>query len=194
SLPAVGISQPVGQELMRLRSEHIVVLGGTAVEPETGTTKGVAVARAAAGYALGPTPPEVTTIRGENAVTTAASAARRFPSFGRVVYVVSEFDAASAINTAVLLARTPGPVLVTRHDEVPVATAKALARLLPHQIVIVGGTRAISSDVAARLGRYAGALAPVLVTRVDTDPRETSATVAAGFPEKVGEAYLVSLA
>lgn len=191
SRPVVGISQVVALELARLRPGNIIVLGGAESTPDT-------VVRAASGFVprepRAPASLEVTVVRGQDPVETAAAAALRFPARGPVAYVIGENDAAGAINAAVLFARTGGPVLVTGEAEVPSETARALARLTPRQVVLVADPSVVSDEVAVQLGRYAGVAAPVPVTRVHGDPRETSVAVAEQIEGEVSEAYLVSLA
>lgn len=186
ALPAGGLSQSVALELMRLQAHHIVIVGDEETVPEV-------IVRAASSYVSGPDSQRVTLISGADVVDVAADASQRFPVFSPVVYVISDRDAASAMNAAALMARAPGPVLVTRPDEVPAQTMRALARLAPRQIVVVGSERAVSTSVATQIGRYAGGRGAVRVTRVDTDPRETSVALAARYPHGVSEAYLVSL-
>lgn len=185
TLPFGGLSQPVALELIRLRPQNITIVGSTEMVPGP-------VIRAAFQYAAADDGQRVTTVSGD-AVTIAATASQQFPLLTPVVYVVSENDPAAAVNAAVLMARTAGPVLVTHSDEVPRETAQALARMAPRQVVVIGDRRAVSDAVALQLGRYAGVLRAVPVTRVATDPRETSVAVAARYPDWVGEAYVVSL-
>jgi putative cell wall-binding protein len=68
-------------------------------------------------------------------------------------------------------------VLLVRTDSVPAATRRELARLAPDQIVLLGGTSAVTVGVQQELAGYGP------VTRVaGTDRYRTAAAVAAAYP------------
>ncbi len=62
-------------------------------------------------------------------------------------------DALAASSWA---ARTGAPILLTRTRDLPDATARALADLAPTELVVVGGTAAVSEDTAAAAAQAAG--------------------------------------
>jgi putative cell wall-binding protein len=75
-----------------------------------------------------------------------------------------------------------GPLLLVQRDAIPFDTGVELDRLRPSRIVLLGGTGAVSDDVAGQLGRYGP------VTRIAGGSRyDTAAMVAqAEFPALVG--------
>lgn len=115
--------------------------------------------------------------------TAARLSAARYPDGAEVVYLATGSDYADAL-TAAPATRGDGPVLLVAPDQIPAATAAELDRLQPHRIVLVGGPRAISDEVArraaahtrgtisrvARIDRYATAaeLAGALESGVET--------------------------
>ncbi len=109
---------------------------------------------------------EVTRLAGPDRYATAAEIARRAArsSVDEVVLVSGE-GFADAVAAGAFQGAMPGtPVLLTRADRLPEATAEALVDLEPDRVFVVGGERAVSESVAAevrelgpRLSRLAGA-------------------------------------
>ena len=81
-----------------------------------------------------------------------------FPSGASTVYVANGSGFADALAGGVAAALAPGPVLLVRSGSIPVETAAELARLAPSEIVILGGTGAVSSPVESTLGGYASSV------------------------------------
>ncbi|HEX6139728.1 MAG TPA: cell wall-binding repeat-containing protein [Candidatus Limnocylindria bacterium] len=133
-------------ELSRLRPERIVLLGGTGVI-------GDAVAAALAPYASSGV---VQRLAGASRYDTAAAAsAAGFPSGAGVAYLVTGANYPDALAGGVLAARSGGPILLVRSNEIPAVTAAELARLHPSRIVIIGGAGVVSDGVRAAAARYA---------------------------------------
>ena len=104
------------------------------------------------------------------------------------VYVASGHGFADALSGGAAAGRDGAPLLLTRPDAVPAATADALDRLAPDRIVLVGGTSAISYDVAQQLRQRTGATVDRLA---GPDRFATAAAVAATF-DTPSTAYLAT--
>lgn len=93
---------------------------------------------------------------GADRVATAAalSEAAFAPGVPAVVLVRAD-SYADAISAGPAAAHLGGPVLLVG-DTLPAATAAELERLTPQQVVVVGGTAAISDTVAQQAGTLAG--------------------------------------
>ncbi|QDO90079.1 S8 family serine peptidase [Ornithinimicrobium ciconiae] len=128
----------------------------------------------------------VSRVAGENRYETAAELASMFPSELPVVYVASGMDDAypDALTGAALAGKDGAPVLLTKTDSVPAATAEALAELNPQSVVVLGGTAAVSDAVATELGatdRLSGA-----------DRYETAVDVSSNYAADVSVVYIAS--
>lgn len=161
-------------EIRRLAPKRAVVLGGDAAVRPT------VVERLAA---MGVT--DVRRIAGSDRFHTAGEAAREVG--GDVAYLVegANQDPArgwpDAVSVSALAAGTGTPVLLTGRDTLPGGTASALADLEVGEVVIVGGTAAVSqrveeavADLGIDVGRIAGA------SRYDTSRLVAEEAVAAG--------------
>lgn len=99
---------------------------------------------------------DVQRLAGENRYETAAAVAERWEPGHSVVFLASgepgadaSTGGADALTGGAVATRANAPVLLTRSDLLPAATASALAELAPSSVVIVGGTQAVNEDVAA---------------------------------------------
>ncbi|MBK9178054.1 MAG: cell wall-binding repeat-containing protein [Acidimicrobiales bacterium] len=103
----------------------------------------------------GPPPgpnPDVTRVAGPDRYTTAALLSQAFPPGVPGVVVASGADFADALVAAPVASLLGGPVLLVQPTAIPQATAAAIARLAPNEIVIIGGPAAVSPAVEAQLG------------------------------------------
>lgn len=113
--------------------------------------------------------------------TAAQVAARTHPDGAEVVWLATGGSFADALAAAPAAVADEAPLLLTGHAELPDATADELARLDPDQVVVVGGTAAVTDavkDAAAAAGsadadRVAGAnrfsTAVQIAERTDTE-------------------------
>ena len=126
-----------------LNPTKIVVLGGV------GTISQAVEDELAASFDA-----DVTRVAGEHRYETAANLALMFPTDLPVVYVASGENAAypDALTGSALAGTNDAPVLLTKKDSVPGATAAALAELNPQSVVVLGGSAAVSDDVYTALG------------------------------------------
>jgi putative cell wall-binding protein len=89
-----------------------------------------------------------------------------------------------ALSASALAAHLRVPILLTGGDRLAGPAAEALARLAPHTVTVVGGTAAVSDEVAAAAALAAGLEAVERLagaTRYDTSAAVADAGVAAGL-------------
>jgi glucose/arabinose dehydrogenase len=91
---------------------------------------------------------------GADRYATASAVAATYPVGVTVAYVATGENYPDAIAGGPAAARDGGPLLLVRRDSIPAATASQLARLKPGRIVVLGGTGAVSAQVATALGGY----------------------------------------
>ena len=125
----------VAAELDRLAPTTILVMGGAA-------TIGEAVMTALAAHAG-----TVTRIAGTTRVDTAVAASRQaFPDSAAVVHVVTAGSFPDGLAAVPAAGRTGGPVLLVG-SRLTSALSAELTRLAPREVVILGGTAAVSAAV-----------------------------------------------
>jgi cell wall-associated NlpC family hydrolase len=175
-------------ELGRLRPKRLVVVGAaTAVSDAT---------MAAAGAAAGA--PATRIAGADHAGTADVLSQSTFPAGAPVAYIATDGGYADALSGAAADAGR-GPVLLLSSGALSTQTAAELRRLAPKQVVILGGTAAVSdatssavhsAATAAGLTRLAGA------DRFATAAAVSAATFAPGGPVFVatGENYPDALA
>lgn len=95
-----------------------------------------------------------------------------------------------ALSGAPLAAHLGGPLLITSPTSLPAVVAQELARLQPGRITVLGGTGAVSSEVAAAAQSAAGG---ATLRRIQgADRYETSQRVTALFPAGSGGVLLTT--
>jgi putative cell wall-binding protein/spore germination protein YaaH len=87
--------------------------------------------------------------------TAATVSAATFTTGGPVAYVATGANFPDALAAGPAATAAGGPVLLVTSSSVPASTAAELARLRPARIVVVGGTGAVSPQVATQLAGYA---------------------------------------
>jgi putative cell wall-binding protein/lysophospholipase L1-like esterase len=138
-------------------------------------------------------------IAGADRYETAAAVSRAaFANGAPVAFLASGTVYADALAAAPAATAAGGPVLLTAPDALPAATQAELGRLRPASVVVVGGTSAVSDEVASAAGateRVAGAdryeTAAALARRVHpADGPVDAAYVASGesFPDALSGA------
>ncbi len=141
SLPDTTIS-----ELLRLKPERIVVLGGPSVIDDS-------LVASLQPYA---TRGVVSRLAGRDRYATAAAvSADAFPDGAAVAYVASGKSYPDGLAGGVAAGRAGGPILLTAPNQLPDATAAELTRLHPAEIVILGGPAVVGVAVADGLAAYA---------------------------------------
>lgn len=178
----------VADELRRLQPSFITIFGGTGAVSASMATQ----LKAFAGTK------EVYREAGANRYDTArilANYATQWPGstpvYPDVVYVSSGTSFADALAGGGAAALDGAPLLLTPRDHLADETAAALAEIGPSKIVVLGGTGAVSPDVATALKGYA----PTVVRIGGTDRFDTAARVSkATFPDRadVVEVFLAN--
>lgn len=137
-----NLPAPTADELARLRPGRIVVLGGRAAI-------GDAVVAALRPYA---TSGSVTRLAGADRYATAVAVSRATTAPGpRIVYLATGAAFPDGLAGSPPAVRDGGPLLLTRRDALPADVVSELLRLNPARVVILGGTAAVSAEVAAQL-------------------------------------------
>lgn len=139
-----GIPGATASELNRLHPGRIVVVGGPSVI-------GQEVLDALNPYTGG----TVTRLSGDDRYETAAAVSHDAfgPGVG-VAYVAAGSNFPDALAGGAAAAAQHGPVLLTRGDALPAATAAELAYLKPSWIVVLGGSTVVSEAVKNALHAY----------------------------------------
>lgn len=110
--------------------------------------------------------------------TSVAVSKLAFPRGAKTVYLASGAAFPDALSAGPAAVASGAMMLLTAPKDIPNVVAAELKRLSPERIVIVGGTGALSSAVAAEARSYA----PVVERRSGTDRYATSrAVVRAAF-------------
>jgi putative cell wall-binding protein len=132
------------EELARLTPQRVVVLGGPAVISKTVETK-------LAGYSGGP----VERWAGSDRFATAAAVSREtFPDGADVAFVATGANFPDALAGGPAGGILGGPILLSRQDRLPEATATELARLAPRRVVVLGGEAVVAEAVLTALGTF----------------------------------------
>lgn len=148
------IPDATADALVQLDSGAITILGGQAAV-------GAAVERQARQYTTG----VVDRLEGADRYATAAAIVDEYVDPGvPVVYVATGRTFADALAGGPAAIVQEGPLLLVEPGTIPEATATTLDRLRPERIVVLGGSRAVSSAVFSALRdftdgdvvRYAG--------------------------------------
>lgn len=130
----------------------------------------------------------VTRVAGSDRYSTAAKIASTYPAGVPVAYLATGASFPDAISVSALAARQDAPVLLTRKDELPSATAAQLQRLRPQRLVVLGGTAAVSTDVQDDAAAYAGS-----TSRLSGSTRyDVSAATASSYSPGVATLYVAS--
>ncbi|MBT8207243.1 MAG: hypothetical protein HKN07_10490 [Acidimicrobiia bacterium] len=139
---ADSVPTATAAELDRLNPTSIVVLGGSGVVTDD------VVEILEEGWA------PVTRLFGADRYATAAAiSASEFSPGIATVYIGTGADFPDALAAAPLT-MAAGPVLLVQPDSIPAATATELARLGPTEIVLLGGSGAVTERVQAQLWSY----------------------------------------
>ena len=135
-----AVPATVTAELRRLDPVTVYVLGGTSA-----VSQAVQDTLAAEW--------NVVRIAGSDRYATAAAVADRFwESWTPTVFLAVGTEFADALTGGAAAARDGAPVLLTRADTLPAATAAQLVELDPESVVALGGTSAISDAVRLAVG------------------------------------------
>ena len=167
-----ALSASASAEIGRLKPASVTLLGGTSALSS-------AVAQQVA--ALGPT---VVRWQGSDRYSTAAAISQAtYPSGATNVYLATGGAFPDALAGAALAAHAGGPLLLTDPGTLPASTKTEIARLHPSAIVILGGTAAVSAQVASAAVAAAGGAA---LSRISGADRYATADAVAKVLVQVG--------
>ncbi|USQ79474.1 S8 family serine peptidase [Ornithinimicrobium faecis] len=163
-------------ELERLDAGNVVLFGGP-----------VAISNEVLFELDGLTDGGVRRVAGDDRYGTAAAISSNIEPGIDTVYVATGEEFADALTGAARAGTDESAVLLTKADRLPHVTAAELERLDPTNIVILGGTEAISPEVADALAAYGE------VERTAGDNRyETAAEIAAEFPAGLDDVFVAT--
>lgn len=137
SIPAATASA-----LQVLKPQRIYVLGGTAVISQV-------VASQLDAYTAGP----VTRLAGADRYATANAIVRTFWVKVPTAYVASGTNFPDALAGGAVAGKNGEPMVLSARDHVPWASGESVIRLSPRRVTILGGTVALTSNVASALNR-----------------------------------------
>lgn len=172
-----GIPGATAQALSTLRPNRLVIVGGDdAVQADVRTEL--------RGYARSGV---VDRVAGTDRYGTAAALSGYYPAGVARVVLTSGQDFPDALSGAAVANGQGVPLLLTRQGELPGATVEALRRLRPREVVVIGGTEAVS----AAAERQAAGLATQGSRRLSGTSRyDTAQEVAATFPRDTDPAVV----
>lgn len=129
----------------------------------------------------------VTRLQGDDRYGTSAAVADFMAPEGSTVWVASGTNFADALTGAAAAGAQAEPILLVHPDRLPASVDLELQRIKPDQILVLGGTAAVSVEVEGQLADHAP------VTRLAGQTRyETAAVIADSFEQDSGTVYLAS--
>ena len=132
----------ISAEVSRLNPGKVVILGGTAAVSATVQSQLGALVGSA----------KVTRIAGANRFATAAAASASYFRPGlATAYVASGANFPDALSAAPAAILGKGPILLTSPTSLPAPTRDEIVRLASGQVVILGGTGAVSAGVRSTI-------------------------------------------
>ncbi|MFA5565888.1 MAG: cell wall-binding repeat-containing protein [Acidimicrobiia bacterium] len=164
--------------LTQLNVTNLIVVGGEmAIDNTT-----MAAASSAAGV-------NATRVFGPDRYATAAALSEQaFPAGATTVYVALGTNFPDAVAAGSPAGSSKAPVLLAEANKLPAATRAELERLAPNNIVVLGGAKAISPEVATELATMAS------VQRISGETRHETAVAlsAANFLPGVNTVYVAT--
>lgn len=147
----------------------------------TAAVGAAALVAATVGTAAGTTGATSSRLAGADRFVTAKAVALDTFTQANTAYVASGRNFPDALSASALAGSTIGPILMVETNSVPAATSEALTALAVKNVVVIGGTSAVSAGVADTLAKtYA-------VTRIGGPTRySTSAAVAHAVAARPG--------
>ncbi|GAA3874408.1 hypothetical protein GCM10022381_16500 [Leifsonia kafniensis] len=129
-------------------------------------------------------------IAGDNRYDTAVKISQSFAPGASRLYVTSGQDFPDALSAGPAAAHFESPLLLTTQDTVPANVAAEIKRLNPDEVVVVGGTTAVSAQVETQIESIVGADAVMRVSGADR--YETSRNLALDAFGKADTAYVAT--
>jgi len=171
--PAIAAAQAA--LAARLASGHAAA-GATTAAPPAGTpTPGPTSTTAPTRPAM----PAWTRLAGADRYATAVAVAKRaYPAGANTVFIATGANFPDALAAGPVAVAKDAPVLLTQRDSIPSSTLAELKALHPSTVVIVGGTGAVSANVATKIGKLSGV---TRVTRIGGADRQATSRLLANF-------------
>ncbi|WP_130011372.1 cell wall-binding repeat-containing protein [Serinicoccus sediminis] len=168
--------------LQALDPRQIIVLGGTGAVTRTVTDE-------LKGYA-----DSVQRVTGKDRYAVSSEVATSFwEQGGATVYLATGQNWPDGLTGGAAAAYRGAPLLLTKHAEVPTPVMDALRYLRPDEIVVLGGTGAVSGDVVTALKAGLGGSSAPSIRRIDgTDRYVVSARVAREIPATQASAFVAT--
>ena len=141
--PGDTVPTEVLAEIQRLAPSEIIIAGGTAVMSEAAEAQLAELAT-------------VLRLAGDTRFGTAAAVSAHFAQPGGTVVIATGESFADALAGGVLAGRRDAPVLLVQGNGVPDVTAAEIQRLAPSDVIVMGGTAAVTDAVVAEVGDLAG--------------------------------------
>lgn len=171
---------PTRSALQRLNPARVVVVGG----------QGAVSAEVAQELLNLTRNRDLTRVGGTDRYATAAAMASYYPTGKARVYLASGEDYPDALAGAALAGHEHMPLLLTRQDRLDQSTIDQLSRLGAQEVVVLGGSAAVSDAVAEQAAGYsAGGTYRRLA---GADRLATMARIAEQFPAGGTPAYVAS--
>jgi glucose/arabinose dehydrogenase/putative cell wall-binding protein len=184
--PTLPVPSSIAARLAALAPDHITLVGGTGAISK-------AVADHLVATYLGGVASKLDRLGGSDRYDTSADIAdparsgKYAPGVGGVI-IASGLAFPDGLSAAPVAGRKGWPLLLVQTDSIPTPVVTALQDLRPTQIVVVGGSGAVSDAVFQALGQYSTA-PPTRVSGADR--YATSADMAAAFgPDTVPPAVV----
>lgn len=160
------LSASAAAEIRRLQPASVTLLGGTS-----------AISSAVAQQVEEVGPPVVRWEGSDRYATAAAISKATYPGGAANVYIATGGAFPDALTGAALAAHAGGPLLLTDPGTLPDSTKTEIARLHPLAITILGGTSAVSAQVAS--AAVAAAADGATVSRISGADRYATADAVA---------------
>lgn len=150
------LAASVRDELVRLRPQRVVILGGEASVTERVRSQVSAVVSV-----------PVERVAGADRFATAARlSATVHPTGADVVYLATGERFPDALAGAALAGKVGAPLLLARQGTLPSSTADELARLQPARVVVLGGEGAVGRSVVNQIAAVTGVI-PSRIAGID---------------------------
>jgi putative cell wall-binding protein len=115
-----------------------------------------------------PHDPTVDRLSGDDRFATSVKISQEFPAGVERVYIATGYSYADALSAGPAAAAAGGPLLLTLPTSLPESVRAELVRLKPDEIVIVGGSSAVSAQVEAAIAKIAPVMRIAGNDRYDT--------------------------
>lgn len=136
-------------------------------------------------------PPTTERLAGDDRYETSVEISQHsFPTTADTVFIATGSGFADALSAAPAAAIEDAPLLLTRPGGLPSSVRAELSRLQPSEVIIVGGTSAVSSSVATTIAGLA--FDPTVIRIAGDDRYETSREIADEFFAEAANVFVAT--